>query len=236
MIKKILVIVAGLVLLFTACSKEEVPVVAKYWPFAAGNEWKTAEAFTWAISGPISNSGSSSSTTEYSVDSLESFKDGKQVWPVTHTTYTEGVDPVVVTEYYHVTEDSIFIYPAKDTAQPSMVEPNNLEVGMDWDGRLGIPMTIPDLPGFSTEFPAHFKVVSTESVTVPAGTYTSLRIQIDLEPSAGNTIDSAAIQWRVENMGIVKMTVDFTTVYPTAIGNLNVDIKGTSEMTERNWQ
>ncbi|MBD3285647.1 hypothetical protein GF359_04235 [candidate division WOR-3 bacterium] len=230
MIKKVLIITAGIALLFCSCSEDEESITAKYRPLAAGNEWKTAESYEWDISG--FTNGSSTSTTEYSVDSLETRDDGKQVWPVTHTTYAEGVDTLPVIEYYHVTEDSVSIYLTKDAEEPSMVEPNNLAVNMEWDGQLSIPVNVEGLT--LSNLPSHFKVVGTESVTVTAGTFNTFVIRVDID-YGGETIDSALTEWRAENVGRVKMDTDFITSITIFTQTYDAHITGTSELTEKNW-
>lgn len=232
MTKKVLVLIAGVAILFLACAKDEEPISAKFWPLAEGNEWKTSEEYSWDIAG--FSSGSSSSTTTFRVDSLTTRDDGKLVWPVTHTTYAEGVDSVPIIEYYYVTEDSVYVYLVKDAEEPSMVEPNNLEVGMEWDGQLSIPI---DISGMSlNNLPSHFKVVGTEMVDdVPAaGSFNCRVIRIDIE-FGGSTIDSALTEWRAEDVGRVKMDTDFETTISILGQNFTAHITGTSELTEKNW-
>jgi len=227
--KKTVLAAASLACMFLACGKkDDEPVLARFWALAAGNEWKTAEDFSYDVKDLAA--GSSTSSTESVVDSLETRDDGKLVWPVQTTTFTEE-DTTVTTNYYHVTEDSVYIYAGdKNAEEPSSVEPNNLAVGVEWYGNLSIPIEIPELSGFATSFPARFKVVGTATDTVPAGVFNCLVVRIDLDNS-GTWIDSAATQWRAEGVGVVKMTADFTALYTISPYTFDVAIEGVSEMT-----
>lgn len=225
--KKALFAILSLVFIFLACKKEE-PVTAKFWPFAEGNKWTTVEEFSYDVEGVPS--GSSTSTTTNEVDSLDELDDGTPVWPVTSITVPEGQDSIISITYYHVTEDSVYMYSLKTDEEPLSVEPNDLVVGTNWEGTLAIPLTLPG--GIPSELPATFEVIDTETVPVDAGTFNCVVIEIDLPDY---NVDSAATQWRSEGVGMVKMTTDFQTTYSLGGLTFEVDIKGTSEMTSYNF-
>lgn len=226
--KKALFAILSLVFIFLACKKEE-PVTAKFWPFAEGNKWTTSEDFTYNVQGFPPGSGISTTTNE--VDSLDEMDDGKLVWPVTSITVPEGQDSILTINYYHVTEDSVYTYSLKTDTEPLAVEPNDLALGVKWEGTLTIPLTLPI--EFPTELPASFEVVGSETVTVEAGTFNCVVIEIDLPDY---NVDSAATQWRAEGIGMVKMTTNFTTTYSLPPLTFDVDIEGTSEMTSYDFQ
>lgn len=225
--KKALFAILSLIFIFLACKKEE-PVTAKFWPLAEGNKWTTSESYSYNVEGLYV--GSDSSTTSNEVGASQEREDGKLVWPVTSMVQTDSL--LTSVSYYHVTEDSIYVYSLKDDEEPQAVEPNNLAVGVEWDGNLALPFKIPELSGFPTEFPAHFKVVGTATDTVPAGIFNCLVIKISLPDY---NVDSAATQWRAEGIGMVKMNTDFTTTYSLPPFTFDVDIEGTSEMTSYNF-
>lgn len=219
--KKQFLLAAGFVaMMLFSCKKEEEPIPARFWPLAEGNQWTTAESYSWKAA---SFADSSKSTTTNTVEIWEEREDGKKVWPVATTT-TEEDSTVYSRTFYHVTEDSVYIYSMdKNASKPTAVEPNNLTVGTEWDGNLVIPV---EVPNFSTDFSARYKVIGQEQVKVPAGTFDCLVIQIDITDPE---VDSAATQWRAESMGIVKMTADIQTEF----SGLNVAIKGTSVMESK---
>jgi hypothetical protein len=231
--KKILLSIASVAFLFIACSRK-VPIPAAFWPLEDGNQWTTSENYTWNVVGV--STGSSVSKTTYTVDPFVESAEGKLLWPVLASTDTsgQGVGLILSTTYYYVTEDSVYLYSDTLDKPPKAVEPNNLAVGMTWDGNLALPIQIPDLVGFSTTFPAHFEIVSDTSIAVLNGTFNALVIKIDLQTSSG-TIDSAATQWRAKDIGIVKMSTDFTTKYSIGIATFDVKITGTSELESRNF-
>jgi len=222
--KKQFLLAAGFaVIMLLSCKKEEEPVTARFWPLAEGNQWTTAEEYYWEVT--YVGSDTSTSQTTNTVEALEERDDGKLVCPVATTT-TEEDSIIYSRTYYHVTEDSIYIYSMdKNAEEPTAVEPNNLEVGTEWDGNLVIPV---EVPNFSTDFSARYKVIGQEQVKVPAGTFDCLVIQIDI---ADPEVDSAATQWRAEGVGIVKMSTKFT----TKVSVFDVDIEGTSELESINF-
>ncbi|TKJ39000.1 hypothetical protein CEE36_10505 [candidate division TA06 bacterium B3_TA06] len=226
--KKQLLLAAGFaVIMLFSCKKEEEPPTAKFWPLAEGNQWTTTESYSWDVT--LLGSDSSSSQTTNTVKASEEREDGKMVWPVETSTDTsqDGSSTIISRNYYYVTEDSIYIYSMdKNAEEPTAVEPNNLEVGTEWDGNLALPIEIPNI---STDFPAHFKVIDQGQAKVPAGTFDCLIIQIDLKDAG---VDSAATQWRAENVGIVKLTTDFQTQY----AGFTVKIYGTSELESINFE
>ena len=232
--KKQLLLAAGFaaIMLFS-CKKEEEPIPARFWPLAEGNQWTTTESYLWDVEG-TSWTGSSQSTTNYKVEDTIRREDDVLLWPV--IVDTSGT--IISRTYYQVTEDSVYLYESKEVdAETTAVEPNNLAVGDEWDGNLALPITIPDLQGFSTNFPGHFKVVGTQTVSdVPAGTFNCLVIRIDLKDNAGTTIDSAATQWRAEGVGIVKLSTDFETVYEVLGIPFSVEISGTSKLKSINFE
>lgn len=233
--KKATVVIVALIAVFSGCSKDE-SIRARFWPLAGGNQWTTTEEYSWNVA-EGTYAGSSSSTTDYTAEDSTERADGKLVWPVEVSTDTSGSQTglIISRTYYHVTEDSVYLYKQLDDVTPDAVEPNNLEIGNEWDGNIAFPINIPDLPSFPTNFPAHFTVVGQETVSdVPAGTFDCLVIQIDLD-NAGTTVDSAVTQWRAENVGIVKMTTDFTTVYKILTQEYDVIVQGSSELTSINW-
>jgi hypothetical protein len=228
--KKALIAIASAAVFFLACKKEE-PVVAKFWPLVEGNKWTTTESYSYDVEGLYVGSGSS--TTRNEVGASQEREDGKLVWPVTSIIEQgDSTFPTSIT-YYYVTEDSVYMYSLKDDEEPQAVEPNNLAVGVEWNGNLALPFEIPQLSGFPTEFPAHFKVVGTATDTVPAGIFDCLVIKISLPDY---NVDSAATQWRAEGIGMVKMNTDFQTTYSLGTITFDVDIKGDSKMTSYNFQ
>jgi len=227
MTKKVLVIISGLALLFTACSKENLPVTANYWPLAEGNQWTTEEDFSWDIQ--LTGPGASTSTTEHSVAAFKESSAGKLMWPYTYTTTSPGVDPFTNTEYYYVTADSVYVYDSLGAEEPRMVEPNILSVGMEWDAMLSLPISISGIP--LSNLPAHFKVVASEVVAVPAGSFTCFKIVVDIDLQ-GVYVESALTEWRAANIGRVKMVTDIETSL-AVLGT--ADIEGTSELTKKNW-
>lgn len=228
--KKVLFAAISISSLFLGCGKNE-PLPSHFWPLAEGNQWVTSESYSWEIIGS-SNKGSSESSTAYTVEPFVKSIKGKLLWPVAVSTDTSGsgVGLILSRTYYYTTEDSVYLYADTLESEPKAVEPNDLAVGMEWDGNLALPIQIPSIPNFSTTFPAHFKVVGDTEITVPAGTFNSLVIRIDLNNS-GTIIDSAATQWRARDVGIVKMSTDFTTTYIIA----QVKIKGSSELESMNF-
>lgn len=220
--KKQFLLAAGFAaMMLFSCKKEEEPIPARFWPLAEGNQWTTVEEYYWEVT--YVGSDTSTSQTTNTVEALEERDDGKKVWPVATTT-TEEDSTVYSRTFYHVTEDSVYIYSMdKNASKPTAVEPNNLTVGTEWDGNLVIPV---EVPNFSTDFSARYKVIGQEQVKVPAGTFDCLVIQIDITDPE---VDSAATQWRAESMGIVKMTADIQTEF----SGLNVAIKGTSVMESK---
>ncbi len=225
--KKQLLLAAGFaVIMLFSCKKEEEPIPARFWPLAEGNQWTTAESYSWKAA---SFADSSKSITTNTVELREEREDGKLVWPVATTTHGDSV--IYSRNYYYVTEDSIYIYSMdKDAEEPTAVEPNNLEVGTEWDGKLAIPV---EIPNFSTTFPAHFKVTGMETVTVPAGSFNCLVVRLDIDNN-GTTLDSAAVQWRADGIGIVKFTTDFKTQYSMPpLPSVQVEVHGISEMQSK---
>lgn len=231
--KKVLFAVTTVAVIFIACSRK-APLPAAFWPLEDGNQWTTSENYTWNVVGV--SSGSSESKTTYTVDPFVESAEGKLLWPVRASTDTsgQGAGLILSTTYYYVTEDSVYLYSDTLDKPAKAVEPNNLSVGMQWDGNLAIPIQIPDLVGFSTTFPAHFEIIGDTTITVLNGTFNALVIKIDLKPSSG-AIDSAAVQWRAKDIGIVKMSTDFTTKYSIGIATFDVEISGTSELESRNF-
>jgi hypothetical protein len=221
--KKQLLLAAGFaaIMLFS-CKKEEEPPTARFWPLAEGNQWTTAEDYSWDVGGGT-YTGSSQSTTNYKVEDTIRRKDDVLLWPV--IVDTSGT--IISRTYYQVTEDSVYLYESKEVdAETTAIEPNNLAVGDEWDGNVALPIEIPNI---STDFPAHFKVIDQGQAKVPAGTFDCLIIQIDLKDAG---VDSAATQWRAENVGIVKLTTDFQTQY----SGFTVKIYGTSELESINFE
>lgn len=216
-------------ILFLGCGDNE-PLPSHFWPLAEGNQWVTSESYSWQIVG--GTSGSSTSKTTYTVEPFVKSTKGKLLWPVAVSTDTSGSGTGLTLSrtYYYTTEDSVYLYADTLESEPKAVEPNDLAVGMEWDGNLALPIQIPSIPSFSTTFPAHFEVVDDTDITVPAGTFNSLVIRIDLDNS-GTIIDSAATQWRARDVGIVKMTTDFTTTYVI----VQVKINGSSELESMNF-
>jgi len=231
--KKALFVIATLALILLACKKAEEPIEAKFWPFAQGNTWTSEESYSYEVySGEsLIYSGSGTSTTNNEVGTFVEREDGKLVWPVTSIVQTDS--QLTSISYYHVTEDSVYVYSLKDDEEPKAVEPNNLAVGIKWDGNLTLPFKIPDLAGFPTELPANFEVIGTETITVEAGTFNCVVIEIDLPDYS---VDSAATQWRTEGIGLVKMTTDFIADYPLGVLTFQVDIEGASDMTSYDFQ
>lgn len=224
--KKDLLVLGGfLVILLLACGPDK-PLPARFWPLEEANQWTTAESYSWKVTSV--GSDSSSSTTTNLVEPFEERDDGKFVWPVATT--TQGDSIVFSRTYYYMTDDSVYMYSMdKNLEEPSAVEPQNLAVGVEWNGNLAIPVRIPN---FSTNFPAHFRVIGTESVTVPAGTFNCFVVALDLDNN-GTSVDSAAVQWRAEGAGIVKFTTDFKTKYYIGPLSFDVEVHGISEMTSR---
>lgn len=223
--KKVLLMLGGFFILLLACGPVK-PLPARFWPLEEENQWTTAENYTWKVTNY--GSDSSSSTTTNSVEPFEERDDGKLVWPVATT--TQGDSTVYSRNYYYMTEDSVYIYSMdKNLEDPSAVEPQNLAVGVEWNGNLAIPITI---PSFSTNFPAHFKVIGIQDVTVPAGTFNCYVVVLDLDNN-GTSIDSAAMQWRAEGVGIVKFTTDFQTKYSIGPVSFDVEVHGKSEMQSK---
>ncbi len=227
--KKALFVIATLALILLACKKAEEPIEAKFWPFAQGNTWTSEESYSYEVyrGESLIYSGSGTSTTNNEVGTFVEREDGKLVWPVTSIVQTDST--LTSISYYHVTEDSVYVYSLKDDEEPQSVEPNNLAVGVKWDGNLTLPFKIPEFP---TELPANFEVIGTETITVEAGTFNCVVVEIDLPDYS---VDSAATQWRTEGIGLVKMTTDFETVY-TLVVPLDVAIEGASEMTSYDFQ
>lgn len=217
--KKQLLLAAGFatIMLFS-CKKEEEPIPARFLPLAEGNQWTTIEEYSWSV--PLIGSDTNSSSTTNAVKPWEKREDGKLVWPVEVSTDTSGSGTglIISRNYYYVTDDSVYLYTTKDADKPSMVEPQDLAVGVEWDGNLALPIEIPNVP---TEYPAHFKVIDQGEAKVPAGTFNCLIIQINL-PDAD--VDSAATQWRAEGVGVVKLSVDFQYI---------AKIQGISEMQSK---
>ena len=232
--KKQLLLAAGFaVIMLFSCKKEEEPPTARFWPLAEGNRWTTAEDYSWDVGGGT-YTGSSQSTTNYKVEDTIRRKDDVLLWPV--IVDTSGT--TISRTYYQVTEDSVYLYESKEVdAETTAVEPNNLAVGDEWDGNVALPITITEIAGFSTNFPGHFKVVGTQTVSdVLAGPFNCLVIRIDLKDNAGTTIDSAATQWRAEGVGIVKFSADFQTKYSLGGFEVDVEISGTSKLESINFE
>jgi hypothetical protein len=224
--KKAFLLATAAVILILACSKEEEPVEAKFWPFAQGNTWTTKESYSYDVEN-TPYVGSGNSTTSYEVGAFTEREDGKLVWPVTSRVETDSIMTSI--NYYHITEDSVYVYTLKDDETPKAVEPNSLAVGDKWDGNLVLPFTIPELTGFPTDLAANFEVIGTETITVEAGTFNCVVVEIDLPDYS---VDSAATQWRAEDVGMVKMTTDFETKFSI----FDVSVQGASEMTSYDFQ
>ncbi len=230
--KKVLFAVISISILFLGCGKNE-PLPSHFWPLAEGNQWTTSESYSWQIVG--GTSGASTSKTTYTVEPFVKSTKGKLLWPVAVSTDTSGsgVGLILSRTYYYTTEDSVYLYADTLESEPKAVEPNDLAVGMEWDGNLAMPIQIPSLPAFPTSLPAHFKIVGDTSIVVPAGTFNALVIDINLI-NGTDTIPSAATQWRARDVGIVKMNTDFTTNV-TYIVTFTVTVKGTSELESTNF-
>ncbi len=219
--KKILALSVIATMAIIGCNLNKKPPTAEFWPFAVGNQWTTAEDFSYTVKNVTS--GSKQSTTTNTVEAFIKRKDGKQLWPI-NSKITQGDSVINTVSYYYVTEDSVYTFSALDAKDPQSVEPNKLKVGMEWDGALVIPI---EIPNFETTLDAKFKVIASQKVTVKAGTFDALLVKVSLPQY---DIDSAATQWRVKGKGIVKMDANFTATYSFGGLKFNVDIKGSSEM------
>lgn len=99
-----------------------------------------------------------------------------------------------------VEQEGVYLLPAAE-----------LVPGATWDSVLVIAAEFPDAPGFEFEIVREttFTVEGTEEVTVPAGTFTALKVRSDsdMEISTGAApIQSQGVEWLwfVEGIGLVK--------------------------------